>query len=124
VHAPAATPSVAADPVEANLASGRDVLTGVPGRFAVQLMAADARERAYVAMYLADAERSLSAEKVFLAATGNPEAPRFGVLYGPFTGKAEAAEALAALPPSLKQFGPYIRSLDAVRDESRRVERR
>ena len=121
--ATAASPAVA-DPVDANLASGRDVLAGRAGRFAVQLMVADAREREYLATYLADAERALTAEKVFFAETGNPDAPRIGVLYGPFDGKAEAADALAALPPSLKQFGPYVRSLDAVRDESRRVARR
>jgi type II secretory pathway predicted ATPase ExeA len=123
--APVAAPLPAAsDPVDANLASGRDVLAGRAGGFAVQLMVADARERAYLSTYLADAERALTAEKVFFAETGNPDAPRIGVLYGPFEGKAEAADALAALPASLKQFGPYVRSLDAVRDESRRVARR
>jgi type II secretory pathway predicted ATPase ExeA len=122
--APAPPTRTQSDPVEANLASGRDVLRAAPGKFAVQLMVADARERAYLASYLADAERALPAEKVFLAGAGNPEAPRIGVLYGPFDAKADAAGALAALPPSLRQFGPYVRQLDAIRDEARRAERR
>src|SRR6185436_11157984 len=54
--AAAAPPPAMADPVDANLASGRDLLAGRAGRFAVQLMVADARERAYLATYLADAE--------------------------------------------------------------------
>jgi type II secretory pathway predicted ATPase ExeA len=120
---PAPTPAPA-DPVDANLVAGRDVLASGAGKFAVQLMVADARERSYLATYLADAERALPADKVFLAGTGNPEAPRIGVLYGPFDGKAEANDALTALPAALRQFGPYVRAIDAVRDESRRAERR
>jgi septal ring-binding cell division protein DamX len=46
------------------------------------------------------------------------------VVYGPFAGKAEATAALAALPDGFRQFGPYVRPLEAIRDESRRAERR
>ena len=119
--APAPMPT---DRVEANLVAGREVLTSGAGKFAVQLVVADARERSYLATYLADAERALPADKVFLAGTGNPDAPRIGVLYGPFDDKAEANDALTALPVALRQFGPYVRPIDAVRDEWRRVERR
>src|SRR5688572_7248744 len=121
---PAAAPRAPSDVVEANLESGRDVLAGASGRYAVQLMVADARERDYLASYLADAERVLPADKVFLAGAGNPETPRIGVLYGPFDGRATAVDALAALPASLRQFGPYVRPVEQVRDEARRVERR
>jgi len=90
----------------------------------VQLMVSDARSREYLATYLADAAQSLPPSKLFLAASGNPDSPRYGVLYGPFRAKAEALDALNAMPQGLKQFGPYVRSLDAIRDEARRAERR
>jgi type II secretory pathway predicted ATPase ExeA len=45
-------------------------------------------------------------------------------LYGPFAAKGEASEALASLPATMKQFGPYVRSLEAVREDARRAQRR
>jgi type II secretory pathway predicted ATPase ExeA/septal ring-binding cell division protein DamX len=122
-----ATPvaSIPADPLSARLSSGREILEQpIAGRFAVQLMVADARERAYVGTYLADAAKTLPAERIFVAAAGNADTPRLGVVYGPFAGRAEASAALAALPDGFRQFGPYVRPLEAIRDESRRAERR
>ena len=46
------------------------------------------------------------------------------MLYGPFDEKTAASTALASLPDSLRTFHPYIRSLDAVRDEASRAERK
>jgi MSHA biogenesis protein MshM len=112
-----------ADAVASRLAAGKDILAESTGRFAVQLMLTDARERTYLLGYLADAGQSLPPEKVFIAAAGSPEAPRYGVLYGPFSGKGEASAALDSLPGSLRQFSPYVRSLDSVREDARRAER-
>jgi septal ring-binding cell division protein DamX len=111
------------DPVAARLAAGREALASGAPSFAVQLMVTDARERAYLGNYLADAAQSLPASKLFIAEAGSPEAPRYGVLYGPFRAKAEAVEALNALPVGLRQFGPYVRSLESLRDEARRASR-
>ena len=55
---------------------------------------------------------------------GSPEAPRFGVLFGSYGDRAEALAALDALPPPLRQFKPYARPLEVVREEARRAERR
>ena len=121
VAAPTPAPS---DPVAARLAAGREVLASGDAHYAVQLMTTDARERAYLASYLGDAAQSLTAARLFIAAAGTPESPRFGVLYGPFRARAEALEALNAIPPALKQFGPYVRSLETIRDEARRAEPR
>ncbi len=128
-HVAAATPvaatlTLAPDPVAARIAAGRDILANGAGQFAVQLMVTDARERTYLGGYLGEAAQAVTATRVFLALAGSPEAPRYGVLYGPFHARAEASAALEALPQSLRQFGPYVRSLDAVRDEARRAERR
>jgi len=109
------------DPVAARLAAGRDLLAVGSSQFAVQLVLADARERTYLAAYLADASRSLGPAKLFLAEAGSRESPRYGVLYGPFRARAEATEALNALPAELRQFGPYVRTLESVRDDARRA---
>jgi septal ring-binding cell division protein DamX len=116
-------PASTSDTVALRLAAGRDILDNGGAQFAVQLVTADARERAYLGGYLTEAAQSLSAGKVFVAPAGTPDAPRYGVLYGPFRARAEALDALGALPVSLKQFGPYVRSLDAIRDDARRAGR-
>jgi septal ring-binding cell division protein DamX len=122
---PVAAPSAgAADPIAARIASGREVLANGGNQFAVQLMVTDARERTYLGTYLAEASQALTPAKVFLAQAGTLEAPRFGVLYGPFRARSEALDALNALPTSLRQFGPYVRSLEALRDEARRLDRK
>jgi MSHA biogenesis protein MshM len=133
---PPAAPAVAApsavapggndrDPVAVRLAAGRDLLAQPrQARYAVQLMVTDAREKAYLEQYLGEAARTLPREQLFLVPSGSPEAPRVGLLYGGFRERGEANAALGALPPELRQFRPYVRTLDALRDEARRAEGR
>jgi len=137
-HSPAAQPAavpvaatsvVSAPPtpplrsLASRLAAGNDLLADATPRFAIQLMVTDARERVYIENYLAEAGRSVPYEKLFVTASGSPEAPRLGVLLGPFDSRADAGTALDALPAPLRQFRPFVRALDAVRDDARRAER-
>src|SRR4051812_432593 len=85
--APAAPASAALrDPtaasVDARLAAGRDLLDGAQPGYSVQLMVTDARSRAYLERYLADAARSAKPEQFFLVPAGTRESPRLGVLLG------------------------------------------
>jgi septal ring-binding cell division protein DamX len=122
---PAETPARPADIVAARAAAGRELLADeTPNRHAVQLMLTDARSRAYLESYLAEAGRALEPDRLFLAPSGSAESPRFGVLYGTFKDRNEAIAALEALPPQLRQFKPYVRPLEALREEARRSERR
>ncbi|HEX5633846.1 MAG TPA: hypothetical protein VFX50_11495, partial [Gemmatimonadales bacterium] len=119
--APQAAP--AADPIDSRAAAGRELLApGSAARYSVQLMVTDAREREYLESYLAQAGRLVEPAKLYLVASGNPQSPRVGVLYGGYEGRAQATEALAALPVPLRQFKPYVRSVDAVREEARRAQ--
>jgi septal ring-binding cell division protein DamX len=43
------------------------------------------------------------------------------VLLGTYRERGEAVAALDALPEPLRQFRPYVRTLDAVRDDARRA---
>ncbi len=118
------TAAAPVDPVAQRIAAGRTLLEGADARHSVQLMVTDARSRAYLESYLAEAGRSVDAGKLYVVPTGSPEAPRFGVLFGTYGDRAEALAALDALPPPLRQFKPYARPLEAVREEARRAERR
>ena len=123
----AAAPTSAGDrdPVAVRLAAGRELLAQPrQSRYAVQLMVTDAREKAYLEQYLGEAARTLPREQLYLVPSGSPETPRVGLLYGGFRERGEANAALGALPPELRQFRPYVRTLDALRDEARRAEGR
>jgi septal ring-binding cell division protein DamX len=116
---------VPGDAVGARLAAGKQLLEGsATGGYGVQLMVTDAREKTYLENYLADAGRSLKPETLYLFPAGSREAPRIGVLYGAFPERAEAVAALDAMPEALKQFRPYVRPLDGLREDVRRTDRR
>jgi septal ring-binding cell division protein DamX len=46
------------------------------------------------------------------------------VLIGGFRGRGDALAALDGLPEPLKQFRPYVRPIEAVREDARRAEGR
>ena len=124
---PAVAP-VAAEPsapaVDARLAAGRELISAPSSRYAVQLMVADARERGYIENYLSEAGRAVHLDHLYLVPAGSPEVPRVGVLFGAFDERGDANTALASLPENLKQFRPYVRSLDGVREDALRAERK
>ncbi|MEO7744008.1 MAG: AAA family ATPase [Usitatibacter sp.] len=122
----APAPAVAAprDPVANRIAAGRELLANAASsRYAVQLMLTDARERAFLENYLAQAGRSVAADRLYLVPQGSLEAPRLGLLLGGYRDRDEALAALDKLPTGLRQFRPYVRTLEAVREEVRRSER-
>jgi type II secretory pathway predicted ATPase ExeA/septal ring-binding cell division protein DamX len=123
-NAPAqAAHATGSDPVANRSAAGRELLAQPGGaRYSVQLMVTDAREREYLASYLAEAARALGGERLYLVPSGTAQSPRVGVLFGAYEARAQAGEALASLPTELRQFRPYVRSLESVRDEARRTQ--
>jgi len=125
IQPPLATVEPPVRTVAARLAAGRDLLAdaSVP-RYAVQLMVADAREREYLESYLSEAGRTVKSDRLYVVPAGSPEAPRLGVLIGAFEERGEATAALGSLPESLRQFRPYVRSLESVREDARRADGR
>ena len=120
VAAPVA-PAPAPASVDARLAAGRELIDGSAAGFSVQLMVTDAHSRSYLEHYLADAAKSAQPEQFYLVPAGSADTPRLGVLLGNYRSRGEAVAALDALPESLRQFRPYVRTLDAVRDDARRA---
>ena len=87
-------------------------------------MVADARERGYIENYLVEAGHAVQPDHLYLVPAGSPEIPRVGVILGAYEEQKDASVALASLPENLKQFRPYVRSLDGVRDDALRAERK
>ena len=119
----AAAPTPPLRSLASRRAAGNDLLADATPRFAIQLMVTDARENVYIENYLAEAGRAVPYERLFVAASGSPEAPRLGVLLGPFDSRADAGTALDRLPEPLRQFRPFVRTMDAVREDARRADR-
>jgi MSHA biogenesis protein MshM len=113
----------ALDPVASRLAAGRQLIAeGAAPTFAVQLLVTDARSQGYLENYLAEAAKTVERERLYVVPAGSSEMPRLGVLIGGFRERGEALAALDALPEPLKQFRPYVRPIEAVREDARRVE--
>jgi type II secretory pathway predicted ATPase ExeA len=110
------------DPVALRVAAGRDLLAdGSTARFAVQLMVTAARDRPYLTAYLAEAGKAVGTERLFVVPTGGGDGARVGVLYGPFASREEATTAMNALPDTVRQFHPFVRSVDGAREDARRI---
>ena len=117
--------AAARDVVTTRLAAGRDLLADATSSpYTVQLMLTDARERAYLENYLAEAGRTVQPDQLYLVPQGTPEAPRLGLIFGGYRGRDEALAAVDALPVALRQFKPYVRPMEAVREDARRAERK
>ena len=110
--------------MDSRLAAGASLLKD-PGstRFTIQLLMTDAADKAYLENYLASAGRVVKPDDLFLYAGGTAETPRVGVLYGDFPTRNDAVKALGTLAPSLRSFGPYVRSGQSIRDDLRRSAR-
>jgi type II secretory pathway predicted ATPase ExeA/septal ring-binding cell division protein DamX len=89
-------------------------------RYVVQLMMTDARDPAYLEYYLRDAARTLNEDDLYVYPSGNADSPKVGVLYGSFRTRREATDALNALPSGLRQFRPYVRTVEGVKNDMRR----
>ena len=79
-------------------------------------MNADQRAQSAIETYLRVISRELNSDWIMVFPTGNTDNPRVSVLYGNFSGQAEAASELVSLPARVSKFRPYARSFGAVRE--------
>ena len=85
-------------------------------RYSIQLMNADQRAQSAIETYLRVISRELNSDWIMVFPTGNTDNPRVSVLYGNFSGQAEAVSELVSLPARVSKFRPYARSFGAVRE--------
>lgn len=94
----------------------------VPNQLAIQLMTADAREVAAIEAFVKVADNALGRDRVVVtetAAANVATGPRVSVVYGPFVERNAALQALSRLPTATKRFTPYLRTIQAIRDDAR-----
>jgi MSHA biogenesis protein MshM len=85
----------------------------------VQLMTADPRESSAIEAFVRIADRELGADRVWVAPAGFGNAARISVIHGPFATREAALRALTRLPATVKRFTPYLRSVQAIRDDAK-----
>jgi hypothetical protein len=78
-------------------------------------MTADAREAPAIEAFLRAVPRELRADEVMVSSSVPPG--RISVVYGAFTDRRIAVQTVAKLPTSLTRFSPYVRTVQAVRDD-------
>lgn len=95
-------------------------LTNLEGaRYAIQLMTADERERGAIVDFLRAASKELNPDRIMVYASGTADNPKVSVVYGNFRERSDASAEMGQLSKRLAQFRPYVRSVNAVRDDFR-----
>lgn len=110
---------VAADPLAARLAATRVWLASEPeNTYSIQLMGAE--DATQLKHHLNVLAKSIEMNKIFVYRTIAKEKPSLTVLYGSFSDRRAAQEALKELPPSLKAYRPLLRTVEGIQGEIRR----
>ena len=105
--------------VDRRLAATRQWLKSVdPNAFTIQLM--EAEHEPQLARDLSDIAKFIEINKVFLYRTGANRKASLGVLYGSFSDRGAAQDALDKLPPALKANRPFLRTVRGIRAQTGR----
>ncbi|MBI2308719.1 MAG: AAA family ATPase [Rhodocyclales bacterium] len=112
----AAPPATLGPLTTARLAASEAWLREAPGkRYFIQLMNTDASNAAAVESFLAAYAGNLDSGQLRVYRSALSGRERIGVVYGDFPTPVQASAALAALPASLLDARPYVRSVDKLR---------
>jgi DamX protein len=126
---PLASPNVPPEPttlpdnqsgnlVEQRLAATRHWLASAnPNAFTIQLM--EAEHEPQLVRELNDMAKSVELAEIFLYRSGAHRKASLSVLYGNFSDRRAAQDALDKLPPALKANRPFLRTVEAIRAEIR-----
>jgi MSHA biogenesis protein MshM len=100
--------------------ASRDWMQAQPGEhWVIQLMLSNFADEGERSAFVAHAGAMLDESKLHQYPLWLGGTKKIGVLYGPFPDRREAQRALLALPSSLKQYQPYMRTVGVVRQEAR-----
>jgi len=97
------------------LATGRWLAEERGGIYSIQLLGSN--DPQMLRTYLETLSNYIEIDKIFVYRTTANREPIMTVLYGAFTGRAEAIKSLDALPTELKANRPYIRTVQGIRSE-------
>ncbi|MBL8521159.1 MAG: AAA family ATPase [Betaproteobacteria bacterium] len=128
--APAAEVEPAADPVrdartadswlgERMLADLNRLASASSSGFAIQLMTADEHEGPAIREFLRVAAKELEPDRLMVFPSGSASNRKISVIYGQYEDRGGAQAEIVRLSPRLRQFRPFIRSVNAVRADVR-----
>jgi len=104
------------DPLETRLSATEGWLKTAPGDI-LSIQVLGSNDLTLLRAYLEKLRRSVEIDKVFVYRTQTNNGPSVTMLYGTFGSRAEALQALDALPAELRANRPYIRTVEGVRLE-------
>ena len=113
---PLQAPAGRGDLVEQRLAATRPWLAATdPNAFTIQLM--EAEDAPQLVLDLNEIAKFIEINKVFLYRSGASRKASLSVLYGSYSDRNAAQEALNKLPPALRANRPFLRTVRGVRAE-------
>ena len=113
------TKSIQGDVLEARLLATREWLSSQGAQtHSIQVLGSDNGEQ--LKQHLNMIAKSVEIKNVFVYRTIAKEKPFLTVLYGSFPSREAAQEALDRLPPPLRAFRPYLRTVQGIREEMSR----
>ena len=104
------------DALEARMAATSDWLASeAPGTVSIQVLSSPNSEQ--LKRHLKVISKSIEMNKIFVYRTVAKEKPSLTVLYGSFSDKRMAREALKALPAPLQNYRPILRTVKGIQGE-------
>ena len=115
----AKTNEIQSDVLEARILATREWLHRQGAQtHSIQVLGSDNREQ--LRDHLSMLAKSVEIQNVFVYRTTAKQKPFLSVLYGSFPSRETAQEAMDRLPPSLRAFKPYLRTVQGIREEMSR----
>ncbi len=84
-------------------------------RWFIQLLSSDVGNAAHVEGFIASASKVVDADAIRVYTVESRGILRLGVIYGEYSSREEATQALNTLPVALKIYGPYPRQVRRLR---------
>lgn len=98
------------------LKASADWIAGTPGNhYFIQLLNVNAAAAPTVEAFLARHADTLDAQQLRVYRSKLSGQDRIGVIYGDYTSRSQAQQALEQLPPTLRSLQPHIRAVEKLR---------
>lgn len=108
---------IQASPLAARIELSRHFIETGAGHYTIQLMVTDSLQTRALERLLKRSDMRAFRNNVFLYKTHVNGVQRWSVLYGNFADADSAKQALGTLPARLLRNGPYVRSVNSVRQD-------
>jgi len=111
--------SASADTLPDRLAASKIWLSQeTPSHWVIQLILANANETGRLLGFIHESEQSLGADRIHAYPLTLGKTAKVSVVYGSFTDRNTALAAFNKLPTEVRQFKPYLRSIQMIRLEA------